>query len=260
MQKYIKEVFGDYNENNNLIDAKIENINLYKKTNKLQVKIASDKEITLKDIDSFEEYLVNRFKVEKASLDIDYNNVSIEQNIDKEWNNIINYIAKKEPFSKAILSNSKPDLKEKNLTVRLSLKGASFLLAKKFDKGLEHLISNVYNQNYKVDFLEEVDEDYNQKLEQNLKEREKAAFLEMQVKAKQEAEIRKRENANKPKAQSQYSSNQKDFIKKEKKEPEVEENIDENSPLIYGRSLNIKSEFINIIGSFTPSIPLIHDV
>ena len=242
MQKYIKEVFGDYNENNNLIDAKIENINLYKKTNKLQVKIASDK-----DIDSFEEYLVNRFKVEKASLDIDYNNVSIEQNIDKEWNNIINYIAKKEPFSKAILSNSKPDLKEKNLTVRLSLKGASFLLAKKFDKGLEHLISNVYNQNYKVDFLEEVDEDYNQKLEQNLKEREKAAFLEMQVKAKQEAEIRKRENANKPKAQSQYSSNQKDFIKKEKKEPEVEENIDENSPLIYGRSLNIKSEFINII-------------
>lgn len=247
MQKYIKEVFGDYNENNNLIDAKIENINLYKKTNKLQVKIASDKEITLKDIDSFEEYLVNRFKVEKASLDIDYNNVSIEQNIDKEWNNIINYIAKKEPFSKAILSNSKPDLKEKNLTVRLSLKGASFLLAKKFDKGLEHLISNVYNQNYKVDFLEEVDEDYNQKLEQNLKEREKAAFLEMQVKAKQEAEIRKRENANKPKAQSQYSSNQKDFIKKEKKEPEVEENIDENSPLIYGRSLNIKSEFINII-------------
>ena len=247
MQKYIKEVFGDYNENNNLIDAKIENINLYKKTNKLQVKIASDKEITLKDIDSFEEYLVNRFKVEKESLDIDYNNVSIEQNIDKEWNNIINYIAKKEPFSKAILSNSKPDLKEKNLTVRLSLKGASFLLAKKFDKGLEHLISNVYNQNYKVDFLEEVDEDYNQKLEQNLKEREKAAFLEMQVKAKQEAEIRKRENANKPKAQSQYSSNQKDFIKKEKKEPEVEENIDENSPLIYGRSLNIKSEFINII-------------
>ncbi len=120
-------------------------------------------------------------------------------------------------------------------------------MAKKFDKGLEHLISNVYNQNYKVDFLEEVDEDYNQKLEQNLKEREKAAFLEMQVKAKQEAEIRKRENANKPKAQSQYSSNQKDFIKKEKKEPEVEENIDENSPLIYGRSLNIKSEFINII-------------
>ncbi len=120
-------------------------------------------------------------------------------------------------------------------------------MAKKFDKGLEHLISNVYNQNYKVDFLEEVDEDYNQKLEQNLKEREKAAFLEMQVKAKQEAEIRKRENANKPKAQSQYSSNQKDFIEKEKKEPEVEENIDENSPLIYGRSLNIKSEFINII-------------
>ena len=32
MQKYIKEVFNDYNENNNIIDAEIENINLYKKT------------------------------------------------------------------------------------------------------------------------------------------------------------------------------------------------------------------------------------
>ena len=39
MQKYIKEVFSDYNIENNLIEAKIDNINLYKKTNKLQVKI-----------------------------------------------------------------------------------------------------------------------------------------------------------------------------------------------------------------------------
>ena len=34
MQKYVKEVFNDYNIENNLIDAEIENINLYKKTNK----------------------------------------------------------------------------------------------------------------------------------------------------------------------------------------------------------------------------------
>ena len=30
MQKYIKEVFSDYNENNNLVNAEIGNINLYK--------------------------------------------------------------------------------------------------------------------------------------------------------------------------------------------------------------------------------------
>ena len=247
MQKYIKEVFNDYNENNSIIEAEIENINLYKKTNKLQVKIASDKEIKLKEIDSFEEYLVNRFKVDKASLDIQYNNVDINQDIDNQWNDIINYIAKKEPFSKAILTNSKLDLNDKKITVRLSLKGASFLLAKKFDKGLEHLLSNVYNQNYTVNFVDDVDENYNQKLEENLKEREKAAFLEMQVKAKQEVETRKKEMANKPKIANNSNGEQK-FIPKEKKEsaPEPEVPIDENSPLIYGRSLNIKSDFINV--------------
>ena len=67
MPKYIKEVFNDYGINNNLIEAEIENINLYKKTNKLQIKIASVKEITLQDIESFENYLINAFKVSEES-------------------------------------------------------------------------------------------------------------------------------------------------------------------------------------------------
>ena len=71
-KKYIKEVFNDYNQNNNLIEAEIENINLYKKTNKLQVKIASFKQITLQEIESFEDFLINSFKVNKASIDINY--------------------------------------------------------------------------------------------------------------------------------------------------------------------------------------------
>ena len=66
MPKYIKEVFNDYNVKNNLIEAEIENINLYKKTNKLQIKVASSKEILLQDMESFEGYLINRFKVNKA--------------------------------------------------------------------------------------------------------------------------------------------------------------------------------------------------
>ena len=53
MQKYIKEVFNDYNLENNLIDTKIENINLYKKTNKLQIKVVSSKQISIKEIESF---------------------------------------------------------------------------------------------------------------------------------------------------------------------------------------------------------------
>lgn len=106
-KKYIKEVFGDYTLDSNLIEAELENINLYKKTNKLQVKIISSKSILLNEIENFEDFLINRFNVNKASVDITYNNVEIDQNISENWENIIKYIGKKEPFSKAILSGSK---------------------------------------------------------------------------------------------------------------------------------------------------------
>ena len=72
MQKYIKEVFKDYNGKNEILDAEIENVNLYKKTNKLQVKVVSKNRITLDDIEDFEKYLVERFKVNGAILDISY--------------------------------------------------------------------------------------------------------------------------------------------------------------------------------------------
>jgi len=136
MQKYIKDVFGDFNTNSCLIDAEIENINLFKKTNKLQVSIISNKQINLYEIENFEDYLINRFKVSKASLDISYKDADINFNIDNDWNSIIKYIGKKEPFSKAILAGSKVSVNNNKLDVNLNMKGASFLLSKKFDKGI----------------------------------------------------------------------------------------------------------------------------
>ena len=89
-KKYIKEVFNDYKLNNNLIDAEVGNINLYKKTNKLQVKITSSKEINLQEIESFEDFLINNFKLNKASLDIKYSNeINPKVSIQENWNNII---------------------------------------------------------------------------------------------------------------------------------------------------------------------------
>lgn len=73
MAQYIKEVFTDYTENNNLLDAEIDGVNLYKKTNKLQINIVSSKPIKLSEIESFENYANRRFKVEKTIVDIKYN-------------------------------------------------------------------------------------------------------------------------------------------------------------------------------------------
>ena len=56
-KKFINQVFSDYKNSNNLLEAEIDNINLFKKTNKLQVKVISLKPISLQEIDSFEDYL-----------------------------------------------------------------------------------------------------------------------------------------------------------------------------------------------------------
>ena len=164
MQKYIKEVFCDYGNAGNIVDATLENINLYKKTNKLQVNIAASKAIEIAEIEAFENYLVNRFKVSKAMIDINYGDTEIPQNIPENWQNIINYVSKKEPTSRAMLTGSRLDIKGEEITVNLALKGANFLNAKKFDKGLEHLFENLYNKKYSLKFEENLGENYNEKI------------------------------------------------------------------------------------------------
>ena len=95
MQKYIKEVFVDYQKDNPLLEAQIENINLYKKTNKLQVEVNSSNQIHINDMEDFENYLTKRFKVNKALIDIHYTDVKIEPNIKEEWKNVISYVTRK---------------------------------------------------------------------------------------------------------------------------------------------------------------------
>ena len=252
MQKYIKEVFVDYQNDNPLLDAQIENINLYKKTNKLQVEVSSANQIHINEMEDFENYLIKRFHVDKALIDIHYKDVQIEQDVEKQWSTVINYVTKKEPFSKAILTGSKLDVSGKNISVKLALKGADFLLAKKFDKGLEHLLSNIYNENYLVKFEENLADNYEELLEQKRKREEEEALKFLKVQADQEAkEARekkkeeKREMAEKQNTAVQASASAPNESKPV--EPKAEEKPEEkDTPLIIGRNMNLKGDPIKI--------------
>ena len=59
MEKYIKDVFMDFKDSSNLLDARLSNVNLYKKQDKLQVDIISNKPITIEEIGKFENYLIS---------------------------------------------------------------------------------------------------------------------------------------------------------------------------------------------------------
>jgi DNA polymerase-3 subunit alpha (Gram-positive type) len=266
MQKYIKEVFVDYQADSPLLDAQIENINLYKKTNKLQVEVESGNPIHIGEVEDFENYLVKRFHVNKALIDIHYkDDVKIEQDVEKEWGKVIQYVTKKEPFSKAILTGSKLDISEKNISVKLALKGADFLTNKKFDKGLEHLLSNIYNENYSVKFEENLADDYMEKLEEKRKRDEEEAlnFLKQQAKeeAKEAALHKAEEKSNKPKenkakdeskasssetsaSTNSASSNGEAHLVEQSMPPQPVE--EEDTPLIYGRSMNLRSDLVKI--------------
>ena len=215
MSKYIKDVFGDYSQNNNLIDAVVENVTLYKKNNKLNVLVASEKQIRLSEIVSFEDYLVNRFSLENARLEIKYENVDIEPTVSRDWPNIISYIARKEPFSKAILSNSKVSIDDNEIMIDLSVKGASFLRAKKFDKGLSNLLGNLYNKTFKIDFNDIDDESYKKKIKAEYEELEKQAFEELQAKSEEDLiRIKEEKKLAKEKAKAEKQA-QKEFLIKQ---------------------------------------------
>lgn len=57
------------------------------------------------------------------------------------------------------------------------MKGASFLLAQNFDKGISHILSNLYNKNYEVEFIENTSEELEKKLLEKQKYEEKQALL-----------------------------------------------------------------------------------
>lgn len=179
MDKYIKEVFTDFanfTDVTNLLDAKLSNVNLYKRQNKLQIDIVSSKPISIIEIGKFENYLQNRMNVGKALTNIRYEDVEIEQNIEENWNNIISYITSKEPLSRAMLTNSTIKRNEQKIDVNLKIKGAEFLCSKKFDKGLEHLLKNIYNNEYSVKINDCLDDDYYRHIEKELEQEERNAL------------------------------------------------------------------------------------
>ena len=50
MGKTVKAVFSDFEKGHNILDAEIESVNLFKKTNKLEIDLHLDKKINIGEI------------------------------------------------------------------------------------------------------------------------------------------------------------------------------------------------------------------
>ncbi len=230
MQK-VKDIFSDYsNKQEKINEAEFLKADLYKKTNKLEVYIVSHEKISIDELSNFEDFITKRFNVQRALIEIQYSDVEIEMNIEEDWQKIVTYMSKKEPMTRAILRNSTVKVDNSTISVELKMKGKDLLCSKKFDKGLEHLISNLYNKKVKVNY-EENEETSKEEYDKYLKAQEHEAILHLQEIAKREAE----ERANRP--EPVHSST-----------TETGEKVSENSDngLILGKTTNFKSKFANI--------------
>ena len=232
--KTVKDVFSDIKTDSNILSCGLININMFKKTNRIEVELSCSEIIDLEDILKFENYLKNRFNISAADIILKFKENVKLPTIEQDWSKILNYINKKYPITKAILINSSLKIHDKLIQVILPVRGADFLIARGFDKILERAILNFYNEKFKVTYVEEIDEQIIHKYEENARLTEKLA-IEL---AKQEIHVEEKEKKQ-PNLEKIETNN----------EEEIKEKIvsDEKTPLILGRNPNIKEGLVKVI-------------
>ena len=269
--KRIKNVFADYSSDSFAFsDAEIQNVNLYRKTNKLEMFLKTDGYIGVDEINKFEKYAVKRFNV--SGVDFKFNIENTEKPpLEKEWTNLLTYFSSKNPMAKAFLKNSEIELND-GLNIHIKVKGKEILEKQGLNTKIAEFVKDLYGVGYKVNFVEDNVEEYeklfkekNESIWKKYAENTEMIQNENSTKAEGDNQTEKRKyekkenNAEKKSFKNNNSSNgANSFSGNSGASGGNGENVqtmpnsapmpeeDENSPLIYGRNCNIKEPPIKI--------------
>lgn len=235
-KKKIRDVFKDFTtESFALYNSLITSINIFKKSGKLETSIEAEKQIKIKDLEKFEIYLENRFQLKNVLIRIKYLE-KFETNIEKEWEDIISYISRKHPLTKALLRGSKIEVEGSNVNVNLAFKGKALLDGKNFNIVLSELIKNIYGENYKIQFVENISEEklkeyqaHLESLEEQVVNIAKAEMVEAAESKKSEKKVSNAANEN------NNSTNVEQGVAKPVESNNEKAEEDTTNPVIYGR-------------------------
>ena len=258
-KKTLKEIFKDYNSNSFVLNnATIQSINLYKKTNTLELILLSDKIIPVKDIAGFEKYLETRFAITTVEIKVEVQEeqeMSEEQNscesaggagyiekmISDQWLDIIAYMAQKHPMTRAFLQGSTIAIDGKSVNVFLSLKGKEFLTAKKFDAILQKVLRDIFGKTYQVSYIENISDEILQKRQEEQQRMQEEMILQVEKETMEAVAEKHKEKQEKKEAVKEASASTEPISI----EPKAEE-AEEVTPLILGRNPNIKENLVKV--------------
>ena len=163
--KRIKNVFSDYSsESFSFSDAQIENVNLYKKTNKLELFLKTEGYVPIDEMNKFEKYAMKRFNISGVQFKIK-NNKTDPPPIKEEWENLLSYFSNKNPMAKAFLRNSEIDFNN-GINIHIKVKGKDILEKQGMNTKISEFVKNIYGVGYKVNFIEDNIEEYEKLLKE----------------------------------------------------------------------------------------------
>ena len=185
--KKVGEIFSDYKTKTNIQYANIKALNVIKKTNTLQVEMEFDEYIEIKEIWYFEKFLKERFKFEQVDIKIHYHESVEPKPIQEEWTNIIAYMAHKHPLTRPmLLLKSDIEIRENTILVKMHIRGAEFLKARKTDKELEKMLQNLYGIPYHVEIKEVVTNKELKEIEERIQKEQNKIISDIEERQKQE--------------------------------------------------------------------------
>lgn len=172
--KKVGEIFSDYNTSSNIKYAQVNSLNVIKSINTLEVNLYYDEYIEIKEIWFFEKFLMERFQFKQIDIKINYHEAVKLKGIKEEWRNIIAYMAHKYPLTKPmLLLKSDIEVNGNEIIVKMHIKGAEFLRAKKTDKELIKVLKNLFGTEYKVELIEEISKEDMRALKERIEKEEK---------------------------------------------------------------------------------------
>ena len=197
--KKVGEIFSDYKTNSNIKYAEVIALNVVKKTNTLEVVLYFDEYIEIKEIWFLERFLKERFQFETIDTKINYHEKVEKKSINEEWKNIIAYMAHKYPLTKPmLLLKSDVYVENQDIIIKMHIKGADFLRAKKTDKELIKVLKNLFGVEYKVELVEELSNEDIKAIREKLKQEEEQIVAHIEEENRQNILKKEKETASVP--------------------------------------------------------------